>query len=89
MAVLVTANVPGQTQAGYDGMLSALTGPLREATGFIAHWAHPVDGGWRIMELWETADDATAFFAKFVQPNLPPGIKPKRSIQDLHSLVRP
>lgn len=37
MAVLMTADVPGQTTEGYDGMLSVLTEPLKQAPGFIAH----------------------------------------------------
>jgi hypothetical protein len=40
------------------------------------------------MELWETSEDATQFFATVVHPNLPPGIKPRRSLVELHSLVR-
>ena len=88
MAVLVTAEVPGQTREGYDGMLAALEGPLREAKGFIAHGAGPAGDGWSVFEVWESAEDATAFFAKYVDPNLPPGIKPKRKILELHSLIR-
>ena len=88
MAVLVTAEVPGQTQEGYDGMLNVLDGPIREAKGFIAHFAVSAENGWRCMELWETEDDANQFFAKSVHPNLPPGIKPRRSFVKLHSLVR-
>jgi hypothetical protein len=88
MAVLVTAEVQGQTVEGYDGMLTALGVPIRQAKGFIAHFAANTEQGWRVMELWETQDDANQFFAKFVHPNLPPGVKPRRSFQQLHSLVR-
>ena len=34
-------------------------------------------------------EDATRFFAQHVNPRLPSGIRPKRSIVELHSLVRP
>jgi hypothetical protein len=88
MAVLVTAEVHGQTREGYDGMLTALGDAIRGAPGFIAHFAAPAGDGWRVMELWETQDDANRFFAKYVHPNLPEGIKPKRSFLPLHSLVR-
>lgn len=60
MAVLVTAEVKGQTQTGYDDMLNLLAGHLKQAPGFILHTAHPVEGGWRVIELWETGDDSTA-----------------------------
>ncbi len=88
MAVLMTAEVPGQTQEGYDGMLTALEPMLRQAKGFIAHGAGPAGDGWRVFEVWESQDDANQFFAKYVHPNLPEGISPKRSFLELHSLVR-
>jgi hypothetical protein len=89
MAVLVTAEVQGQTQQGYDGMLGLVANGLKQAPGFILHTAHPIEGGWRVMEIWESKHDANEFFAKYVHPNLPPGIQPRRSFQDLHSLVKP
>jgi hypothetical protein len=88
MAVLVTADVPGQTQEKYDGMLAVLGPLLREAKGFIAHGAGPSGDGWRSFEVWETQEDATQFFAKHIHPNLPEGIRPKRTLLELHSLVR-
>ncbi len=89
MAVLITAEVAGQTQEGYDGMLHALADTIRAAPGFLLHTSHPVEGGWRVIELWETKEAANQFFAKHVAPNLPPGIRPKRTVQELHSLLRP
>ena len=88
MAILVTAEVKGQTQQGYDGMLTVLGPAIRSAKGFILHAAHPVEDGWRIIEVWESKTDADQFFAKNVAPNLPPGIRPKRSVQELHAIVR-
>ena len=87
MAVLITAEVQGQTQQGYDGMLVNLADGLKQAPGFILHTAHPIEGGWRVIEVWESRNDANQFYAKHVHPNLPPGIKPQRSFQELHSLV--
>ena len=87
MAVLVTAEVPGQTQEKYDHMLSVLGPALRSAKGFIAHGAGPSADGWRTFEVWETQEDATEFFAKHIHPNLPAGIKPKRTLLTLHAFV--
>ena len=87
MTVLVTAEVPGQTQQGYDGMLTVLEQGLKQAPGFVLHTAHPVEGGWRVIEIWATKAEANQFFAKYVAPNLPPGIHPKRSVQELHSFI--
>ena len=88
MAVLVTADVSGQTKEGYEGMLAVLSPLLNLAKGFIAHGAGPSGDGWRVFEIWETQEDATRFFAKYIHPNLPEGVKPKRSILELHSLIK-
>ena len=87
MAVLIIAEVAGQTQEKYDRMLAVLGPVLREARGFIAHGAGPAGDVWRNFEVWESAADATRFFADHVHPNLPEGIKPKRTLTQLHSLV--
>jgi hypothetical protein len=88
MAVLVTADVPGQTQEKYDSMLAAIGPALRHAKGFIAHGAGPSADGWRTFEIWESQEDATQFFATYIHPNVPQGIKPKRTLLTLHSLVK-
>jgi hypothetical protein len=90
MPVLITAEVPGQTKEGYEGMLAALGPLLKDAKGFIAHGAGPVgEGYWRSFEVWESQEQATQFFAKYIHPNLPSGVTPKRTILELHSLIRP
>jgi quinol monooxygenase YgiN len=88
MAVLVTADVPGQTPEGFDTMLAALTPALRQAKGFIALGAGPDGDSWRVFEIWESQADATQFFAKYIQPNLPAGVKPKRTFRELHSFFK-
>ena len=88
MAVLVLADVCGQSQEGYDAMLAVLEPRLEQAPGFIAHGAGPVGSGWwKTFEVWESLAEATAFFATHVHPNLPPGVTPKRTIIELHALV--
>jgi hypothetical protein len=87
MPVLVTAEVAGQTEQGYDAMLERLSGALRAAPGFVLHAAHPIDGGWRVLEIWDSAADASRFFGEHVHPHLPPEIRPRRSVQMPYSLV--
>lgn len=89
MAVMVTAEVAGQTQAGYDGMRAMVENALRQARGLVLHTSHQTDDGWRVIEIWESSRDANEFFAKAIHPHLPPGIKPRRTFQELHSLIRP
>jgi hypothetical protein len=89
MAVQVTSEVTGVTPDIYEHMLGLLIESLKKTPGFRFHAAHPTEGGWRIIEFWDTKDQANQFFAKNVAPNLLPGIRPKRSVQELHGVVGP
>lgn len=87
MAVIVTAEVHGQTRDGYDGMLAALGDLARRADGFVLHSAYVVDGQWRVVEVWQSKAQAHRFFAQQVAPHLPPGVHPKRTVHAAHSLL--
>ena len=89
MPVMMMSEVSGQSRQGYEGMLAVVGGALRQAPGFIMHLAHPTEGGWRIVEMWRSQEDATQFFAAHIAPNLPEGVRPKLSFQLLHSVVTP
>lgn len=86
MSVMMVSEVRGQSPQGYDAMLAFVGDALRQAPGFIMHMSHPVETGWRIVEVWNSQEDATRFFAAHIAPNLPEGIRPKLSFQPLHSL---
>jgi hypothetical protein len=88
MPVLVTADVPDQTREGYEGIRAGLEAVLKQAPGFVMHTAHEIEGGWRIVEIWDSSREANDFFAKAVHPNLPPGIRPQRKIQELHGIIK-
>jgi len=51
------------------------------------HYGHPIEGGWRIVEVWESSKHAAEWFANYVRPNLPADIKPQRHVQELHTLI--
>ncbi len=89
MSVLVTGEVRGQTKQGFDGMLAKLRVHLEYAPGFVFLGSHPTEDGWRVMEVWESKVQSDKFFATFVAPNLPSGIRPKRTVQNLHGVVLP
>ena len=89
MAVMVTADVPGQTQEGYDGMRGMLHDALKRAPGLILHSGYAIEGGWRVVEIWNSSREANEFYAQAVHPNLPPGIKPRRTFQELHAIITP
>lgn len=89
MAVIVIAEVHGQTESGYDGMLNVLADRARQAEGFLLHSAYRVDDSWRVVEVWRSKAEANQFFAREVAPNLPPGVRPKRAVHEAHSLILP
>jgi hypothetical protein len=89
MPVLVIGEVHGQTAQGFDRMMSKLVSHLQQSPGFIALSSHATEDGWRVMEVWESKAQSDQFFAKFVAPNLPRGIRPKRTAQLLHNVVLP
>ena len=87
MAVIVIAEVHGQTEAGYNGMLDVLAGLAQRADGFVLHSAYQADDHWRVIEVWRSKAEADRFFAKHVAPHLPPGVHAKRTVHEAHSLV--
>ncbi len=89
MAVIMTSEIAGQTLQGYDGLFNVVSPALKAAQGFVLHVSHPLDGGWRVVEIWETREDAARFFASTIAPHLPDGIRPKLTFQPLHDVLRP
>jgi quinol monooxygenase YgiN len=87
MTVIVIADVHGQTAAGYDGMFQALAEPTRQAAGFVFHSAYQADGLWRVVEVWNSKAEANQFFAGHIAAHLPPGVRPKRAVFEVHSLL--
>jgi hypothetical protein len=87
MAILISTSIQGQTAEGYDQVSVYLHQAIRKSPGFILHSAYAADGAWHVMEVWNSKAEADEFFAKMVRPNLPKEIHPKRSYQELHSVV--
>jgi hypothetical protein len=88
MAVVVIAEVPGQTQKGFDHLIgTGLGDALRQAPGSILVTGFAVNGSWQTIEVWESTKEATQFFANVIQPNLPAGLKPKRTLHEVPTLV--
>ena len=89
MAIIMTSEVAGQTPLGYDRLLKVVSPALKLAQGFILHASHPVDGGWRVVKIWESREDAARFFAATIAPHLPDGIHPKLTFEPLHDVLQP
>jgi quinol monooxygenase YgiN len=59
---VVIFNVPGGTQEQYDAVLEQLNLSGNMPPGGISHAAGPIEGGWRVVEVWESEEAADAFF---------------------------
>jgi hypothetical protein len=80
MAVLMIAEVPTMTSEMYNGMIEGLKPTLLAANGFVAHaGGSSPEGGWRVVEIWDSEEEGQAWYEQFVAPNLPPDVVPRRT----------
>lgn len=68
---------PGVNQEQYDGMHALAGSMAAEATGFVAHIAGPTDGGWYIIEVWDSKEEFQRFMQKLMAQMPPGGPQPK------------
>ena len=61
MAVAQVHELAGMTKELYDRAMQDLNLP-DPPPGSLVHMAGPMDGGWRIVEVWESEEAATAFY---------------------------
>jgi quinol monooxygenase YgiN len=87
MAVLLTAEVSGQTREGYQATVDALREGIVKAPGFILHMSAPSEDGWTVIEVWESKREASDWFARHVAPALPEGITPHRTFRELNNVI--
>ena len=64
MAIATLAEVPGLTQEQYDAAAREVGLP---APGQIFHLAGPMEGGWRVLEVWESQEAADTFYQRLGQ----------------------
>jgi hypothetical protein len=68
MAVGIRQKFSGGTQAQYDAAHAIMEVDTDPPAGMLAHAAGPVDGGWGVIDFWESR----AAFDSFVQERLMP-----------------
>jgi quinol monooxygenase YgiN len=62
MAIGVVFEGQGVTQAQYDQVLKEVSPDNRPPPGMLYHVAGPMEGGWRVVEVWESQDAVDRFF---------------------------
>ena len=58
----IVFQVPGATQEMYDKAMIELNLGANPAKGLISHTAGPHEGGWSVVDVWESAQDFQNFF---------------------------
>ena len=56
MAVVVVTDIPGVGQERYDAVGRELDLDRNPPAGLILHAAGPGEGGWRVVEVWESRE---------------------------------
>jgi hypothetical protein len=65
MAVCIIIDIEGGTQEQYDAVLARLGLTDEQAVwppGIISHVAGPFEGGWRMVDVWESEEAFERFF---------------------------
>jgi hypothetical protein len=61
-------NMPGVSADDYGKVLAELGGAEKRAEGLVAHVAGPIDGGFRIIDVWESRELAQRFSRDHLEP---------------------
>jgi hypothetical protein len=69
MAIAQVVESPGGTKEQYEQVMQeiGLSGP-QLAPGQLVHIAGPVEGGWQVVNVWESQEAADKFFNEKVKP---------------------
>jgi hypothetical protein len=83
MAVGIRIKLAGVTQEQFDGVHDQINRERTPPKGLLFHASGPIDGGWGIIDFWESREDFDTFAARFpegmaaagVETEGPPDIK--------------
>ncbi len=91
MAVAIVQDFVGGSQDRYDAVFRELGLDRQPAEGLILHLAGPAEGGWRVIDVWESEEA----FERFRRERLMPAIqavgnipRPQVQVTPGHNLVR-
>jgi hypothetical protein len=91
MAVALMVDNPAGSQEVYEQIRAQLG--LEKPAGGIFHIAGPSpNGGWRVIEVWESEEEANRFFQERFFPALEalgiPGPPPRRELWPVHNAMK-
>ena len=92
MAVVMLMEWPGITQQQYEATMKELQLDSNPPKGGLFHVAWPTQGGWRVVDVWESAEAFQAFSKDRIMPAVQKmGIttQPKVEIHPAHNVYVP
>ena len=90
MALTVLYEIPGLTQGQYDTIIKELQSGGVAAQGRIFHVAGPMEGGWRVVDVFESQEAFEQFIGEGLGPVMqklgvtPPPLK----FSPVHNMLR-
>jgi hypothetical protein len=96
MPVAVLQEMQGVTADRYDAVNEKMDVANDPPEGLIFHTGGPMEGGWRIFDVWESADA----YERFSEERLGPAVRevlggemtgppPRQEVYELHGFIRP
>lgn len=61
MAIGIRIKLPGVTQEQFDAVHAEMAKGRSSPSGLVFHASGPIDGGWGVIDFWETREDFDAF----------------------------
>ncbi len=90
MAMVVMQDFPGGTQEQYDSVTAQLNLGGHSPKGNLVHTAGPIEGGWRVVDVWESQDALNAFMGVLGPIAQNAGIaQPQVTVWPLHNMLTP
>lgn len=94
MAIVFVQDVEGGNQELYDKIQVHLQSRENPPAGLIIHTAGPTSSGWRIVDVWESAEALTRFRDERLLPAIQAAVgglpaPPKIEINEVYDLLQP
>lgn len=70
MAIGIRIKLPGVTQEQFDVAHDHINRDRISPPGMLFHASGPIDGGWGVIDFWESRADFDAFLEDRVQPGI-------------------
>jgi hypothetical protein len=90
MAIGFIMEFPGVTAEQYDVVKSIAHPTNQMPAGGLSHAAAPMEGGWRVMDLWQSQEAFDTFFRETLSPALATAninVHPNVTVLDVHNFM--